>query len=71
MIQPLIIGIRFQKVGKIYHFDASSCREIQPGDMQLSILPAVASSVKLSSWCRIPNRRQKAPGNPFCGGRRP
>ena len=32
MMQPLIVGIRFQKVGKIYHFDASSCREIQPGD---------------------------------------
>jgi len=31
-MQPYIVGIRFQKVGKIYHFDASSCREIQVGD---------------------------------------
>ena len=31
-MEPIIIGIRFQKVGKVYHFDASSCREIQIGD---------------------------------------
>jgi cell fate regulator YaaT (PSP1 superfamily) len=35
MMQPLIIGIRFQKVGKIYHFDASAVREIQPGDFAI------------------------------------
>lgn len=29
---PHIVGIRFQRVGKIYHFDASSHRDIQPGD---------------------------------------
>ncbi|MFZ6027617.1 MAG: regulatory iron-sulfur-containing complex subunit RicT [Chloroflexota bacterium] len=27
-----IIGIRFQRVGKLYHFDASSVTDIQPGD---------------------------------------
>lgn len=32
MQQPNIVGIRFQKVGKIYHFDASNCPEIQLGD---------------------------------------
>jgi len=32
MQQPYIVGIRFQKVGKIYHFDASNCPEIQLGD---------------------------------------
>lgn len=31
-MQPFIVGIRFQKVGKIYHFDASSCQDIQVGD---------------------------------------
>jgi len=31
-MQPLIIGVRFQKVGKVYHFDASQCREVQIGD---------------------------------------
>lgn len=29
---PHIVGIRFQKVGKIYHFDASNYRDIQAGD---------------------------------------
>jgi cell fate regulator YaaT (PSP1 superfamily) len=31
-MQPFVIGIRFQKVGKIYHFDGSSSPDIQPGD---------------------------------------
>ncbi|MCW5875874.1 MAG: hypothetical protein KIS85_03225 [Anaerolineales bacterium] len=29
---PQIIGIRFQKIGKVYHFDASKEPEIKPGD---------------------------------------
>jgi cell fate regulator YaaT (PSP1 superfamily) len=29
---PHIVGIRFQRVGKIYHFDASQHRDIQAGD---------------------------------------
>jgi cell fate regulator YaaT (PSP1 superfamily) len=31
-MQPFIVGIRFQKVGKVYHFDASRHPDIQPGD---------------------------------------
>ncbi len=31
-MKPYIVGIRFQKVGKIYHFDASSCTDLLPGD---------------------------------------
>jgi len=31
-MSPYIVGIRFQKVGKIYHFDASNNRDIQAGD---------------------------------------
>jgi cell fate regulator YaaT (PSP1 superfamily) len=31
-MEPLIVGIRFQKVGKIYHFDASACQDIRIGD---------------------------------------
>lgn len=31
-MQPIVIGIRFQKVGKVYHFDASSFQDIRPGD---------------------------------------
>ncbi len=29
---PNIVGIRFQKLGKTYHFDASKFREVKPGD---------------------------------------
>jgi cell fate regulator YaaT (PSP1 superfamily) len=29
---PSIVGIRFQKGGKIYHFDASGCQDLQLGD---------------------------------------
>lgn len=29
---PLIVGIRFQEIGKIYHFDASTISDIQVGD---------------------------------------
>lgn len=31
-MQPFIVGIRFQNVGKIYHFDASKCADLQVGD---------------------------------------
>jgi cell fate regulator YaaT (PSP1 superfamily) len=31
-MQPTIISIRFQKVGKVYHFDASDCSDVQVGD---------------------------------------
>lgn len=31
-MQQLIIGIRFQKVGKVYHFDAGDNRDLQIGD---------------------------------------
>jgi cell fate regulator YaaT (PSP1 superfamily) len=29
---PFIVGIRFQKLGKTYHFDASKFRDVKPGD---------------------------------------
>jgi len=31
-MDPMIVGIRFSKVGKIYHFDASSIPELKVGD---------------------------------------
>lgn len=31
-MQPLIVGIRFARVGKIYHFDASTITQIKVGD---------------------------------------
>ncbi len=32
---PYIVGIRFQKVGKIYHFDASNLPDLQIGDFAI------------------------------------
>lgn len=29
---PQIVGIRFQKIGKLYHFDATKVPELKPGD---------------------------------------
>lgn len=31
-MQPIIVGIRFQEIGKVYHFDASEIDGIQVGD---------------------------------------
>lgn len=31
-MHPVVVGIRFQKVGKVYHFDASKFQDIQTGD---------------------------------------
>ncbi|GAP06605.1 uncharacterized homolog of PSP1 [Anaerolinea thermolimosa] len=31
-VSPVIVGVRFSKVGKIYHFDASLVPDVQPGD---------------------------------------
>jgi cell fate regulator YaaT (PSP1 superfamily) len=31
-MQPLIVGVRFAQIGKIYHFDASSIPDIKTGD---------------------------------------
>ena len=32
LMDATIIGVRFQKVGKVYHFDAREFRDIQVGD---------------------------------------
>src|SRR4030067_2976364 len=34
-METFIVGIRFQKVGKVYHFDASCCRDLQIGDFAI------------------------------------
>ncbi|MDH5605882.1 MAG: regulatory iron-sulfur-containing complex subunit RicT [Anaerolineae bacterium] len=34
-MDKLVVGIRFQKIGKLYHFDASKYPEIRPGDFAI------------------------------------
>jgi cell fate regulator YaaT (PSP1 superfamily) len=34
-MDPYVVGIRFQKVGKIYHFDAASVRDLEVGDFAI------------------------------------
>jgi len=34
-MDPFIVGIRFQKIGKVYHFDAGNCRDVQVGDFAI------------------------------------
>jgi cell fate regulator YaaT (PSP1 superfamily) len=34
-MKPFVVGIRFQNIGKVYHFDASSCTDIQVGDFAI------------------------------------
>jgi len=31
-MKPHIVGIRFQKIGKLYHFNAAQCRDLETGD---------------------------------------
>ena len=31
-MQPNIIGVRFTKIGKVYHFDSTALGEIRPGE---------------------------------------
>jgi len=31
-MQPLIVGVRFAQIGKVYHFNAAAIPDIQPGD---------------------------------------
>lgn len=30
--EPCVVGLRFQPIGKVYHFDASNFRDVQLGD---------------------------------------
>jgi len=46
MEQPYIVGIRFQKGGKIYHFDASHYRDLQPKDFVVVETAVAANWVK-------------------------
>jgi cell fate regulator YaaT (PSP1 superfamily) len=67
VIEPCIIGLRFQPIGKLYHFDVTNFAEVQPGDyvvvetsrgMQLGqvvnfVSPEKSTSIGLKSILRI------------------
>jgi cell fate regulator YaaT (PSP1 superfamily) len=70
MDEPNIIGIRFQKGGKIYHFDASHYRDIQPHDYvvvetargrQLGEVIGIVSALKQQEGNIKPIQRKATP----------
>lgn len=57
-MDPHIIGLRFQKIGKIYHFDASNFRQIQVGDFAVV---ETSRGKQLGEVIQIINDPQKPP----------
>ena len=62
--QPFVVGIRFAKIGKIYHFDASSDPEIRPGD---PVIVETSRGLQLGHVAQIVQN----PGEPPEGGWKP
>jgi cell fate regulator YaaT (PSP1 superfamily) len=70
MESPYIIGIRFQKGGKVYHFDAIHCRDLQPNDFvvvetargrQLGEVIGIVTSPKPQEGSLKPIQRKATP----------
>ena len=58
--QTLVVGIRFCRVGKIYHFDSSDFRDIQIGDM---VIVDTARGQQLGEVIQIVLGSEKAESN--------
>lgn len=61
MTEPFIVGIRFSRIGKIYHFDAATCRDLQTGD---TVVVETSRGWQLGQVAQIVTQ----PGNPPDGG---
>ena len=46
-VEPCVVGLRFQPIGKIYHFDATNFKSVQKGDF------VVVETSRGLSWGRL------------------
>jgi cell fate regulator YaaT (PSP1 superfamily) len=54
--EPLIVGLRFQSIGKIYHFDASNFRDLQTGDYVIVETSRGSQLGKIAQFIKNPDR---------------
>jgi cell fate regulator YaaT (PSP1 superfamily) len=63
-MQPQIIGVRFSKIGKVYHFDSSTIPDVQVGDQ---VIVDTSRGTHLGEVMQI---MQPAPSTPDSGWRK-
>ena len=61
-MQPTIIGVRFTKIGKVYHFDGSAVPDVQVGDH------VIVDTARGKSLGEVTLRLKQAPPPPEDGG---
>ena len=54
--KPCIVGLRFQPIGKLYHFDASDFEGIQPGDYVVVETSRGAQLGQIAKFINNPDR---------------
>ncbi len=59
-VETSIVGLRFQPIGKIYHFDASRFKEVQPGDYVVVETSRGAQLGQIIHFVRNPDRSTSA-----------
>lgn len=57
--QPNVVGVRFCKVGKIYHFDASDLENVQLGDI---VIVDTARGTQLGEVVQLVNKASETDG---------
>jgi cell fate regulator YaaT (PSP1 superfamily) len=59
-VKPCIVGLRFQPIGKLYHFDASNFDGIQPGDFVVVETSRGTQLGQISKFINNPDRNTTA-----------
>lgn len=67
-IEPHIVGIQFQKIGKLYYFDASDYREVATGDF---VLVDTSRGRQIGQVIKIVNELNGSPENSWKPVQRP
>lgn len=60
MIEPHIVGVRFQKLGKLYHFDASGIDDLRVGDQ---VIVRTTRGKEMGEVASVGIPPEQAPGN--------